>query len=781
METIGQDVRHCLRQLRRKPAYATAVIATLALGMGLIATLSSIVDAAWLRPLPYVSADRIGDVTFEMEPTDGQTHTLNPSVQDVAALQALTSVFAAVGTYHAYEDRPIVDTGEPERVIALTASDGYFEALGAVPAPGRTFVPGDGKQGAEAVVILGHAYWRQRFAGATDVIGQRVTIDGVRTTVVGVAPPDFHRAAHVWRPMPAHDDRASMRGSGASVIVRLQGGVTWEDARLALEATARQLPPARYVGRATGATLEPIYREMIDSTRDAVLLIAAGVLVLVVLVGVNVSGLVYADGVVRRHELAIRASLGAGRGRLVRQQLTDATVLALAACVVGLVVAAVALDAFLAVLPLELPPHAAPVIDLRTMAATLLCGVLTAWMVTAWPAWRLAGFNLREWLEGRMSDVRKGWFGRPGQVSVFLQVTLAVVLLAGGGLLLRSLDRLLSVDLGFDPDAVHVLEVAPLDPSPVVLAQYYPALVERLRGLPGVDRVGATDWIPLRPQMVFQAMAPDGPDLNPAGVTPGVLEAMGVRVLGGRLLTATDEGQPVVVLSEAAAREVFGEVDVVGRSVGLGRPHTVVGVVSDIRGWGPASAPQNVVYTWLQPHPFMLPSVVIRIFGAGPSMAEIRAAAASVGPRVIVERMRPATALLTENTEQPRERSTLLSLLAVFGLVLALVGVAGVTAQAVARRTREIGVRMACGATPGQVVRAVAADTLKPVLLGLLAGLGASLYFGRILDRYLFQITLTDPVTMAVVGGIVAVSATAVAWIPARRAARVDPVLALRQ
>ncbi len=782
LETVAQDVRHCVRQLRRKPAYATAVILTLALGMSLIATLSSIVDAAWLRPLPYVAADRIGDVTFEMEPVDGHTPISNPSVQDVAALQTLTSVFAAVGTSHALEERPVLDTGEPERVSALTASDGYFEALGATPLIGRTFVADDGRQGAEAVVVLGHAYWRRRFGGAPDVIGQRVTVDGVRSTIVGVAPPDFHRATHVWRPMPAYDDRASMRGSGASVIVRLQDGVTWEDARMALEAAARQLPPARYVGRVSSVRLEPIYNEMIDRTRDAVWLIAAGVLVLVVLVGVNVSGLVYADGVTRRHELAIRASLGAGRGRLVRQQLTDATVLALIACVVGLVVAAVALNAFLSVLPLELPPHASPVIDLRTMGATLLCGVLAAWVVTAWPAWRLAGFNLREWLEGRMPDVRTGWFGRPGQVSVFLQVTLAVVLLVGGGLLLRSLDKLLSVDLGFEPDAVHVLDVAPLDPSPVVWAQYYPALVERLRALPGVESVGATDWIPLRPLMAVMAVAPDGgPALDPAGVTPGVLEAMGVRVLDGRLLAATDEGQPVAVLSAAAAREVFGEIEVVGRTVDLGAPHTVIGVVSDIRGWGPAADPQNVAYTWLHPHTFMPPSVVMRLTGAGPSIAEIRATATSIGPKVFVERMRPAAALLTESTEKPRERSALLSLLAIFGLVLALVGVAGVTAQAVARRTREIGVRMACGATPRQVVGAVATDTLKPALIGLIVGFGASFYFGGVLERYLFQITLTDPVTMAIVGGVVVVSAAVVAWVPARHAARVDPVVALRQ
>lgn len=781
VETVVHDFHQSVRYLRRKPAYATAVIATLALGMGLVATLSSIVDAAWIRPLPYVAADRIGDVSFTMEPTDGHVSEMNPSVADVAALQALTSVFAAVGTYHALEDRPVVDLQEPERVIGLRASHGYFEVLGAQPVLGRTFAAHDGQRGAEAVAILGHAFWRQRFNAAADVIGRRLAIDGVHVTVVGIAPPDLHRAAHIWRPMSTDDDRAAMRGTGATVWVRLQEGVTWADARPALVVAARQLPPARYVGRVTDVTLEPVYREMVDQTRDAVILIAAGVLALVLLVGVNVAGLIYADGAGRRQELAVRTSLGAGRGRLVRQQLTEATVLAVLACALGLLVAALAHDAILALLPLRLPPHAAPAIDGRTMLVTSLCGVATAWIVTAWPAWRLTSLNLREWLEGRMPDVRRGWLTRPGQVSVFLQVALAVVLLAGGGLLLRSLDRLLRVDLGFEPDRLHVLEVAPLDASPAVWEQYYPALVKRLRGMPGIESVGATDWIPLQPRMVVMAVAPEGgPDLDVAGVTPGVLEALGVRVLGGRLFAPSDNGQRVVVLSEAAAREVFGERDVVGRTANLGTPHTVIGVVSDIRGQGPRAGPQKVAYTWLAPNAFDPPSVAIRMSGDGPSLDELRAAAASVGPRVIVERMRPVTALLSENTEAPRQRSALLLLLGAFGLALALVGIAGVTAQAVARRTREIGVRIACGATPGQVVRRVASDTLYPALLGLVAGLAIGFWAGGILERYLFQITLTDPVTMAAVGGMVVISAAIVAWIPARHAARVDPVLALR-
>jgi len=782
METIWQDVRHSARLMRRKPAYAMATIATLSLGIGLIATLTSIVDAAWFRPLPFVQPDRLVQMHVRfLQPEDDMV--LSPSVLDVAALQAPSSVVEALGSYHAFEERLIFDPGEPERVAVLRATAGYFEAHGAVPVLGRTLSADDAREGAEPVVVLGFGFWQQRLGANPAVIGTRLRLDNSDVTVVGVAPREFHRTTQVWRVMPAYGESAGRRGGGATVIARIRRGVPVDAGVQALEAAVRALPVDDRLGPVTGIVATPLYGDIVESTTDALMLVGAGIGLLVILVGVNVSGLVFAEGASRRQELAVRASLGAGRGRLVRQQLTDATVLAVAASVLGLVLAVLSLDALLAILPLEFPPHVAPAIDLRTGGLTLLCGIGVAWIVAAGPAWRLSGINLREWIDGRIPDLRRGWFRRPGQIVVFAQVALAVVLLAGGGLLLRSLNQMLQVDLGFDPEAVQVLEVAPLDPAPEVWAAYYPALVERLQAVPGVHAVGASDWVPMAALKLFAATMPGEPEPpTPIGVTPGVLEAVGARIVDGRLLSWGDARLPVAVLSASAARAFFGTATAVGQTVNLSRvPHTVIGVVADMRGDGPRSRPEAAAYTWLVPHSFMPPSILLRPDGAGPSIADLRAAAASIGPRVIVERLRPGTALLDDNVRTPRQRTALLSLLAALGLGLALVGVAGVSAQAVSRRSRELAVRVACGATPGQVVRTVAVGTLTPALLGLGAGLLAAAYAAPLLERNLFQVTPTDPYTLISVGATVVVAATVAAWLPARRAARIDPVAALRE
>lgn len=782
LETVAQDVRHCLRQLRRKPAYATATVATLSLGIGLIATLSSVVDAAWLRPLPFVQPDRLVQIEVQFAPHAGEEMVLSPSVLDVLALQASSPVIEAIGSYHAFEERLVFDPGEPERVTVLSATAGYFEAHGAVPVLGRTLSVDDAREGAEPVVVLGFGFWAQRLGADPAVIGKRVLIDNTHVTVVGVAPREFHRTAHAWRPMPAYGARVGRRGGGITVIARVRDGIPLDAAVESLGAAARALPADDSFGPVLGINATPVYGEIIDGTKDALLLVGVGIVLLVILVGVNVSGLVFAEGAARRQELAVRASLGAGRGRLVRQQLTDATVLAMAASALGLVLAALSLDAVLAILPLEFPPHVAPSVDFRTVGMTVLCGVGVAWIVAAGPAWRLSGINLREWIDGRMPDVRRGWFRRPGQFVVFAQMALAVVLLAGGGLLLRSLNQMLQVDLGFEPEALQVLEVAPIDPAPAVWASYYPALVERLQTMPGVVAVGASDWQPMRELQLFAAMGPDEYAPTPIGATPGLLEAIGARVIDGRLLSRADAGAHAAVLSASAARRFLGTEPAVGRTVHLSRrPHTVIGVVADIRSDGPRAAPQDAAYTWLVPHSFFPPSILLRVDGAGPSIAQLREAASSIGPRVIVERLRPGTALLDDNIRTPRQRTALLSLLAALGLALTLVGVAGVSAQAVLRRSREVAVRVAFGATPGQVVRTVTADTLTPALLGLATGLLVAAYAAPVLSRNLFQVAPTDPYTLGGVGVVVVLAATVVAWLPARRAARIDPVTALRE
>ncbi len=790
LESVWQDVRQSVRLWRQRRSTAAGVVATMALGAALVAVLTSLVDAAWLRPLPFVNADRLVTVSLRID-AGGRESGLNPSAREVAALQGATPAVAAIGAYHPFEERLVLDAGEPERVPSLTATPGYFEAHRAQPVVGRTFTADDTRPGAEAVIILGYGAWQMRFAADPAVVGRRVLVDGSPVTVIGVAPRGFHRSAFFWRPMPMGDDRADRRGSGAEVVARLADGVGLEHAREALATIARTWSVTPQADRVEDVALDFVYDDLVARTRDSLTLITAAITVLVLLVGVNVAGLLSAEGASRRQELAVRAVLGAGRGRLVRQQLTAASVLAVAAGVVGCWVAWVTLDWLVALMPLQLPPHAAPALNWRVLAVTLSVVVLASWVVASGPAWRQSRLNLREWIDGRIPDLGRRRFWRPGQLVVAAQVGVAVVLMAACGLLVRSLDRLLRVDLGFAPESAYVLDVSPIDPSPAVWQHFYPALVERLKAMPGIDAAGATDWVPMAPVMAFLAMPVEGgPELSPAGVTPGALEALGVTLRSGRLLRDTDAGRPVAVLTESAAREAFGTTDVVGRPLNLGPPMPesmaippleVIGVVADVKGFGPRQDAQNLVFTELMPHSFMPPSIVLRSRGAPPDLPQLRALAATVGPRVVVERVRPATTLLDDNITLPRARTTLLALLAATGLLLSLVGVTAVTTHAVVRRTREIGVRLAMGATPLGVVRTVALGTLVPAAAGLAGGLAVALYAGAALEAYLFEVPPVDIVSLTGVCLVMCLCASLVAWLPALRAARIDPVQALRQ
>jgi putative ABC transport system permease protein len=468
--------------------------------------------------------------------------------------------------------------------------------------------------------------------------------------------------------------------------------------------------------------------------------------------------------------------------------LTEASVLGATAALLGLLLSWWSLDALVSVLPLELPPHAAPALNARVLGLSMTAAMATIVVVTLWPAWRLAAASLTEIMSGAARHTSSGWPRAFGRGLIAAEVALAVVLLTGGGLLIRSLDRLLSVDLGFQPDAFVTMEAVPLDQSPMVWQQYYPQLLERLRAVPGVASAGAIDGMPLGGGM-FVVMAVDetpGAVKDPlegvvaSGVSPGYLEALGVRLLEGRLFTEADRGRTVVVLDETAARLVSKDGTAVGLTVDALNPSTVIGVVSAIRQ-SPRHGGGARVYSALVPHAMLPPTVVIRAEpGVALSYADLRQAALSVGTRAVVERIRPGTELLDDTVATPRNRALLLGLLAGLGLLLTLIGTAGVTAYAVARRTQEVGVRMAFGATPRDVVAGITLEALRPIGTGVAVGLVASYFATSVLQSFLFQTPAHDPPTFAAVGALLATTSLIAAWLPARRAASVDPVQALR-
>ncbi len=783
IDQLLQDARYSLRLWRRHPARHLATGATLALGLALLATLAAIVDAAWIRPLPVVRADRLVSVQLRSQQPGGETDVLAPSVQDVLALRDATDVLAAVGGHFSFDERLVVDRGDPERATVQRATPGFFEAHGARPFAGRFFTDDDTRSSGTSAVIVGHAYWSQRLGADPAIVGSSMVLEGETVTVVGVLPPGLFRHTHIWTPLSSVGERAERRGTGLDVVARLADGVPLAAAAEALAARVQSWTTSPVFGRVNAVELASVYDEVFEQSRMAMAFIVVTVGVLVLVIIVNVAGLVGAQGTARRQELAVRASMGAGRGRLVQQQLVEATCLGVAAAFVGAIAAWMALETVVALLPLDLPPHTAVSVNWRVFAATGVLGVVTAWVSVALPAWRQSSFDLRAWLSGPGVAVRRRWAGRPGQTAVFLQVSLAAALLAGGGLLVQTVNRLLDVDLGFKPAGLYALEVVPTSADPLTWRTFYPALVERMRQIPGMAAVGATDWVPLSDQMIaFMATKPgEDLDISLVGVTPGFDLALGLSVQEGRWFGGDDEEQPVAVLSVSAARALgVDSAQVVGKVVDVGERLTVIGVVDDIRGWGPKSKPQSVVYTPLHPHNFMPPSIVFRTDGPVPSLPEVRAMVTAMGTRAVVERIRPGEALLGDNIERPRQRRGVLVLVSVLGLSLALMGVAGIAMSSVSARTREIGVRMAFGASASQVVRLVAMDAVWPSVAGVAAGLAAAAYGSRLLETFLFNTSTRDPFVFATVGASVMVVASMVAWIPARMAARVNPVDSLR-
>jgi predicted permease len=460
-------------------------------------------------------------------------------------------------------------------------------------------------------------------------------------------------------------------------------------------------------------------------------------------------------------------------------------VLGVIASVIGVLMAWWTLAALVTILPIEFPPHSSPTLSLPVVMMAAVIAVLIVIAVTIWPSWSLTRASLNEILSGAWQQTRRPWPRSFGRGVIAVEVALATVLLTSGGLLIRSLDRLLAVDLGFKPESILTMEVTPLDQSPAVWSRYFREVLTALRNVPGVAAAGAIDGMPLaNTGMVVMATDPANPgpldEATNAGVTPGYLEALGVRVLAGRTFTEDDHGINNIVIDDVLAKRFFQGREAVGQTVkSVAGPQMIIGVVSAIRDSPQSNDP--TFYSMLTPHVFLPPTLVIRANkGARLPHDALRTAAQSVGTRVLVERIRPGSDLLDDRLSIPRHRVALLGLLAGLGLLLTLVGTAGVTAYAVARRTQEVGVRLAFGATPKQVVRGITFEALRPIALGLIIGLAAATYTTAFINAFLFQIQEYDPLTVSAV--IIALSAATLtaAWLPARRAARVDPVQALR-
>ena len=797
MDTLLQDVRYGVRQLFRQRGSSLVAIVTLALGIGVSTAIFSVIDATMLRPLPYPAPEQLVSVGVEELRAEGRWSRPTASMADMRAWQEATDVVSQVAGWGSAFRGRITDGPAPERIRVAHFTEDYLAMHGVTPVLGRGFTRADTEYGAPLVALLGYGYWQSRFGGKTDVIGQTIRLEEDVATIVGVLPQWFNAATPLSTPLQLDPQWFARRGSGrVSVYARLRPGISLEQARAALSSRTTPGTAGRDgVSREARAYVTSRLDTAVTQYRSTVNVLAGAVGLILMIACVNVAGLLLARGAARHTELAVRASLGAGRGRLMRQLLTEAAVLALPAAAFGLLLAWLSLDTLVANIPLALPSNSPVTLNLKVLALTAALLVPTTLLFGLAPALRLSRVKGGRALGRSTRQVGASLSNRGGQVLIGAEVALAVVLVAGAGLMIRSFARISGVDLGFTTDRLMTMEVLPLEGGVPAQKEYYVQLLQRLRTLPGVTSAGLVDNFALGGGTAFTSLTAEGRDqfMSVFETLPGYFETLGTPVRQGRLLSDAEyaSGFRGVVLNESAARKLFPEGGAVGRTVARAtqpEPWTVIGVVADLRHGGPLSSLEREQER-LQAFFPLAPSeddnqamtIVVRTGTRMPGLGDqLRQTAQSIGPRVLVERIRSADDLFAERVITPRRRTVLLGLLGALGLTLALVGVFGMTGYAVTRRTPEIGVRMAFGARPSQVVRTIVRDSALPIALGVAAGVGGALLASRTIESFLFQTTRNDPATLAIVAVALALTACVAAVVPALRAAKVDPATSLR-
>ncbi|HEY0873067.1 MAG TPA: ABC transporter permease [Vicinamibacterales bacterium] len=797
MNGLSHDIRFGVRQLVRQPGASLVALLTLALGIGVSTAIFSVIDSTILRPLPYPNPEQLVMVGAEEMGGDGRASRPTPSMEDLRRWQDASDVFSLVaGAGQAFRGR-IADGPEPERLRVAHYTEDYLSMHGVSPILGRGFTREDTEPGAPLVALLGYGYWQSRFGGRTGVLGETVRLDEEVATIVGVMPAWFSPTTPMATPLQIPTNMFSRRGTGRlSVYARLQPGVTVEQAAERLSARMPPVESRDGTLREVRAYVTSRLEQAISRASTTVNVLAGAVALILVIAAVNVAGLLLARGAARQAELAVRASLGAGRGRLVRQLLTESLVLAVPAAAFGVLLAWLTLDLIVASLPLSIPGDSPVALNLTVLALTTALLVPTTLLFGLLPAIRLSRVRLGSVMARGSRQVGSSLSHRGGQALIAAEVALAVILVVGAGLMIRSFMRITAIDLGFEPHGLMTMEVLPLDRDPAAHRTYYWNLQERLQTMPGIASAGIVDNFPLMGGGSYSSVTAAGRSVGTTifNITPGYLETIGARLIQGRLPTASDytSGFRAVVLNRAGARALFPDGSAVGREIsGPGSDKlswTVIGVIDDLRHGGPLADTERMrglqVYFPLEPDVRDLTqamNIVVRPTGGTAGLADrLRQAAREVGPRVLVERIRTGEELFGGTVRTPQQRMTLLALLGGLGLTLALVGVYGMTSYAVARRTGEIGVRMAFGARPSQVVGTMLRGAALPILVGTALGVGGAMLATRVIESFLFDTAPRDPVTLATVAATLVLAGCLAALVPALRAARVDPALTLR-
>ena len=802
MDSLAADLRYAFRQLRRSPTFTLAAIACLALGIGANTAIFTVINAVLIRPLPYPEPDRLVRLFEATKGDAADRNTVAPA--DFLDWRAQSRVFERSAAIYDYGVN-LTGHGEPAEVTAELASADLFPLLGLVPTLGRTFTAEEDGPGGAKAVVLSHGLWQRRFGGARDVVGQVVRVDDQPYTVVGVLAEGAGlagqpRAPDLWLPLaldPAQDYRATA-GRYLTAVARLRPGVTLGAAEADLRTVAARLEAAHpQFNGGWSANVVPLTDYVTGSLRRP-LLVLAGVVALVLLIAcANVANLQLAQATVRRREIAVRAALGAGRRRMMRQFLLESLLLALTGGVAGALLALWLTDALAASASATIPRLGTVEVDLAALGFTLLLSVSAGLLFGMAPAMQAARVDLHEALKQGARGVSGGT--RTRSILVAGQVALALVLLVGAGLLLKSFARLQRVDLGFDPDQVVTARVTLPETryaDSARQAAFFQTLLARLDALPGVRVAGAINWLPLsglRSATNFWFGArpiptdAEQPTADISVVDPNYFRAMGITLRSGRGITPTDDANhpKAVVVSERFVRDYFPGQSSLGQQIfmpwGDTLVATIVGVVGDVKHAGVDSLAQPTIYWSMAQFPWSGMHLVVRAWGdLRPVAAALPGAVHALDPELAVADLRPLESYLGDALARHRFSMTLLAGFAGLALVLTAVGLYGVIAYTVVQRTREFGIQLALGASQARVLREVLRRGLMLVGVGVLAGVIGAVAFSRVLGALLYEVSATDPAVFAGIVALLAVVGAVASYAPARRATRVDPAVALR-
>jgi putative ABC transport system permease protein len=800
MTGFFQDLRYAMRQLRKSAGFTLVAVITLALGIGANTAVFSVVDQVLLHPLPYPDSDRIVRVSQTVEGLP----SYDASPANYLDWVAQNHVFAEMAASHGWQGSLSVGD-RPERVKGAMTTASFFPLFGVRPILGRGLEVSDARPGNDHVVVLGYGLWQRSFAADRAIVGRDIRLDGEHYTVVGVMPPHFSPDDYgeLWIPspwgVPIHplapdkDPRQFRNRNYLDVWARLKPGVTQQQAHAELDTIGRRLE-MQYPDSndKVGVSFLPLHEYIVGDIRPVLLVLLAAVTIVLLIGCANVANLLLARATARAKEVSIRTALGASRGRLLRQMLTESVLLALLGGILGCLLAILAVPSLLALSPPDILQFKQIGINREVLAFNFLASVVCGVAFGLIPALQSSRSNPNQSLkEGERGSTTSR--GRTRSALVIAEVGLSLVLLVGAGLLVKSFERLMNVDAGFDPDHLLTFNLGlPSSTNAVRQLAFYQEVVQRLQALPGVQAVGAVSRMPLAGGNSSRSFGVPGIDTAyDADIrvsTPDYFRAMSIPLLKGRGFSESDLSSSlnVAVVNEALARTAFPGEDPIGKQLTHFGPDNltlqIIGVVGNVRHVGLEAAPHSEIYQLLGQAQWPSMFVAIRSRTSDPTTLTSAAQNAvwSVNKDVPLANVRTMQDLIANSVQRRKFSMLLLTIFAVVAMVLAAIGLYGVMSYSVLQRTHEIGIRMALGARRPEVLALVVKQGMALALVGIAAGAILSLAMARLISGMLFGITPTDPLTFAGVAALLGTVAFLANYLPARRASKVDPMVALR-